>query len=162
MDDKQKDRLRLYAWNYFSFHAEQRMKTFHFYLIIIIALTAGFVSAAVHLDATEFKWLTSIGLLIMFFSIVFGFIDKRNATMVKNGEEALKWLDERENLHTCNNDELPHIMSIFGRDDYINSIKPKTPFVAAHVSYSILLRFVFWTIGISGFISAFVCLIRGT
>lgn len=33
MSDQDREQLWDYAWNYFSFHAEQRLKTFHFYLI---------------------------------------------------------------------------------------------------------------------------------
>jgi hypothetical protein len=155
MEDAQKDRLRTYAWNYFAYHAEQRMKTFHFYLITIAALIAGFVSAAVRIPTEYFHWLAIIGLLITFFSVAFAFIDKRNANLVNNGEAALRWLDEQEGL--SNENGLPHVMSIFSRDDTINEARPKIPLIEAHVSYSKILWVIFSTIGLIGLAGAFVC-----
>ncbi len=154
MEDAQKDRLRTYAWNYFAYHAEQRMKTFHFYLITIAALIVGFVSAAVTIPTEYFHWLSIVGLLITIFSVAFAFMDKRNANLVRNGEAALRWLDEQEGLP--NEDGLPNLMAIFSRDDTINEAKPKVSLINAHVSYSKILRVIFWTIGLIGLACAFV------
>lgn len=159
MNDEQKNRLRTYAWNYFAYHAEQRMKTFHFYLITVAVLITGFIPASARVSIEQFKWLAIIGFLITFFSITFAFLDKRNANLVKNGEAALKWLDDQEELQ-AENDAPPHVMSIFARDDYINEAKSKFSFTKAHVSYSKILLTIFWLIGLIGFIGVIVCSVK--
>ncbi len=41
MDEELRKELRTHAWAYFDRHAEQRLKTFNFYLILCGAIVAG-------------------------------------------------------------------------------------------------------------------------
>ena len=61
--------FREYAWDYFAVHAEQRLKAFHFYILLSTAIIGGF---GLLIRNGEFhKWMALFGLLLLFFSFVF-------------------------------------------------------------------------------------------
>jgi hypothetical protein len=155
MDDAQKNRLREYAWNYFAFHAEQRLKTFHLYLILVAVIIAGFITA---LNYTEdHSWLSVFGFLLMFLSILFGRLDIRNKQLVRNGEEALKYLDEQESLK--NNRDEPHILKIFAHDDYMLARTVNDQLFRTRVTYSKFLTLLFWGLAFLGLGAGIACLL---
>src|SRR5438128_12537956 len=41
MREKDRSEAREYAWRYFSLHADQRLKTFNFYLILVTVILSG-------------------------------------------------------------------------------------------------------------------------
>jgi hypothetical protein len=88
--DSPSDRLeqfREHAWGYFSMHAEQRLRTFHFFIILETTLTAaGFVAAK---DEKIPAVLVLSGLLMLLFALVFWKLDKRTRGMIKVAEESL-------------------------------------------------------------------------
>ena len=143
MEDSQKNRLRTYAWSYFAYHADQRMKTFHFYLIVTSALTAGIITL-------ESKSVDQLGRTpsflcfgVAFLSLMFGFLDRRNARLVKNGEAALRHLDSLENHERTGS--VPHVLEIFAIDDHTAQLNSRD-----HYSYSKILRGIFWVFGVAG------------
>lgn len=155
MDDIQMNRLREYAWNYFALHAEQRLKTVHLYIVLVAVLIAGFISA---LNYTEnHSWLCVFGFLLLFLSFVFGRLDGRNKQLVRNGENALKYLDEQESLEK--NSDKPHILQIFAYDDYMLSQPANGPLLRTSVTYSRFLTFVFWGLGLLGLGTGIACLV---
>ncbi|MBX3521232.1 MAG: hypothetical protein KF835_14575 [Xanthobacteraceae bacterium] len=83
----QHEKLRVvneYAWNWFSFHAAQRMKVFSFFFVVIGALTAAhYQTYAMPLVAMTFS---ALGLI---FSLLFWRLDLRSRELVKIGEELL-------------------------------------------------------------------------
>ena len=91
-----KTALRLeYAWKWFSYHAQQRLTAFHYFLIIVALLTTGYVAA---LD----KELESIQIIIcilgVLISIAFWALDIRNEELVNDGRAALRKLERAIDL----------------------------------------------------------------
>lgn len=88
-----------YAWNWFQYHADQRLKAFNFFVVILGILVAAygaamkeFVTASNHPEAYE--WF-AIGVAVCgaLISIAFLFIDVRNRELVDCGR---RWLDSLE------------------------------------------------------------------
>ena len=86
--------LRKYAWDYFHFHATQRLTTFNFYIVIITVITTGLVK--IMSGSLEHKVVgIYLGALVSAISFIFWKIDQRNSCLVHNGEKALKALDQK-------------------------------------------------------------------
>lgn len=147
-NETQNQRLRNYAWNYFALHAEQRMKTFNFYLILSTALISGFILGLTRIK--NYQILAPIGVLLSLVSILFWKLDKRNRQLVRNGENAIKFLDRLENL--VREDEHPHVLQIFAYDD--RNFEKK--FCS---SYSAIFNSIFLVFGCLGFVAFVCCLI---
>lgn len=150
MDEPQFTRMRTYAWNYFAYHADQRMKTLQFYLVMVAALAAGIVALltktppdpASEPAAHNTSHLpSSLCFLITFLSVIFLLLDRRNAQLVKNGERALSHLDSLEG-HPEESDR-PHVLALFIADDHATKVKP----TRKHISYSDLLKCLFIVFG---------------
>ncbi len=79
-----------YAWNWFSFHADQRIKVYNFMLAALAFLVAAIVTA---ID----KGRTGIAVVLCIFSallaLVFVLLDRRNRDLERLGEEVLKDLE---------------------------------------------------------------------
>ena len=86
--------LRDHAWEYFELHAEQRLKTFHFYILLETGLVAAILLAA-RVGVPDVRMLAVIGLAMVFFSYVFWKLDYRTKGMIKVAEEALKLFERR-------------------------------------------------------------------
>ncbi len=141
MDESQKDRMRTYAWNYFVYHAEQRMKTFNFYLALVGALVAGTLAVLGKSPGDFIRLPSYLCLVIAFLSLMFGLLDRRNAQLVKNGEKALTYLDSLENL---SDDTEPHVLALFVADEHNTKIKSER----LHISYTVILRVIFVSFGV--------------
>jgi hypothetical protein len=79
------------GWNWFKYHAEQRMTMIRYYLIIIgICIT-------VYFSALKYMPAASIGVSIfaIIVSILFGILDVRTSRLVKIGEQLLAKEQER-------------------------------------------------------------------
>ena len=142
MDDAQRTRLRTYAWNYFAFHADQRMKVFQFYLVVTAALIAGFV-ALVPKARGDFARLPScVCFGVAFLTTMFALLDRRNAHLVKNGERALAHLDRMEQLSSVDG---PHVLQLFAVDDHESKEKP----TRVHISFTDILTLTFFVVGLA-------------
>ncbi|MGO9015585.1 MAG: hypothetical protein ACLQF0_11455 [Dissulfurispiraceae bacterium] len=158
MDESQLNRLRSYAWNYFAYHAEQRIKTFNFYIILVAVIIGGCGTALSNINKEYFRLLLSLlGFLLTIISVAFAFLDRRNKELVRNGEAALRYLDEFEELPS--EGSAPHVLQLFSRDDHICSNKPKGLSIRAHISYSHVFRSIFLVFGVIGLIIGIACLI---
>jgi hypothetical protein len=93
-DDDQLTALRDHAWDYFELHAEQRLKTFHFYILLETGLIAAMLLAA-RVGLPDVRVLAIIGLTMVFFSYVFWKLDFRTKGMIKVAEEALRLFERR-------------------------------------------------------------------
>lgn len=76
--------------DWFKIHAEQRLKLFNFYVIILIGLVAGY-SAALKENITLIEFMAPIILLLVTYA--FKNLDKRSAGLVKIAEQALQEID---------------------------------------------------------------------
>ena len=148
-----REHLRDYAWKYFAFHAEQRMKTFHFFILIAGFIIAGFVSRVVDQKSAA----AALAFLLSFMAMVFGKLEQRNRELVKKGEAALKHLDSTEGL--MDEGDRPNPLKLFDLDDFRTKQFPqeKNIFVAS-LSYSMVLACVFWVLGLLGFVGGIACL----
>ena len=85
--------MRNYVWEWFKYHAGQRMIAFNFFLIIMGALSLGYFTAiqyGFHLYATV------VGLFGSLTAIAFSRLDKRNVDLVNIGRKALEDLEEKD------------------------------------------------------------------
>jgi|GEM_PF-607843 len=81
-----------YAWNWFDFHAKQRVSMFNFFLIITGILANGFISVI----RTDCRFLgAGIAILGIITSIGFIFLDVRNKQLVEMGEDMLLSIEEK-------------------------------------------------------------------
>lgn len=107
MDDEEKQlkytEIALkYAWDWFSYHAGQRLRAFHFFLIIIGVVVVGY------LKCVDEKWQGFgflIGLFGFFISIAFWILEIRNEELVNCARGALMKLEEQVGLTTIRKDD---------------------------------------------------------
>lgn len=98
-----------YAWDYFSYHASQRMQSFNFFLVSTAIILNGYLLCV---EKKLYFPAIIIGILGFCFSICFLIIDNRNSQLVKNGEKALKhyeslfWTDEQVQIITRDDERI--------------------------------------------------------
>ena len=79
-----------YAWGYFALHADQRMRLFNFFLILSSLILGAF--SAVKGMAVGSKSIALLPLLLVLTAFIFWRLDERTRRLVKNGENALRFL----------------------------------------------------------------------
>lgn len=118
--DSMSDKVKLqfdYAWKWFSFHADQRVKMFNFMLVVF----GIFVTALV--NAVDKKFANNIiGMLCCLaggLAIVFNLLDQRNRELVKAGEDMLAYLERTtifgETVQVSDRDDRPIPFGILWR-----------------------------------------------
>ena len=129
-----------YAWNYFQLHAEQRLKTFNFYIVIMTLL----IGAGYTLLSTQYSCIiVFIGGLISFFSFIFWKLDIRNKELIYNSEECLREIEK--NLKT-------KIFTKEYENKKSNDAKDEKRFFKYHYSFTNsfnLVFFIFAFLGVS-------------
>lgn len=153
MDEKQHAMLRDYAWKYFSMHADQRLKTFGFYLTLATLIVGAFI--AILKEAKDWRWLSVLPFLLSFMTFVFWKFELRNKQLVRNGEAALKHLDAL--LPIVSTGAEPHVLRILARDDYLSGQGDGSPHKRGW-TYSRCFNAVFLVFGITGLVVGLVCL----
>jgi hypothetical protein len=88
-EDKTPERLR-YAWNWFSYHANQRLAAFNYFLVIVAVLTTGYLTC---IDRLLYAMQTILGLVGIMISIAFLALDFRNEQLVDHSRAALRSLE---------------------------------------------------------------------
>jgi hypothetical protein len=141
-----------YAWNYFSVHADQRLKTFHYYLIVCAGI--GAVVAAM-CRTPQLIWAAGILLIVSFplLSLIFWRLDVRNQQLVGHGEAAIKHLEKQMNV--VDGDEgLPHVLRIMTHEEFVT--KRDLPF-----RYSHCLGAAFLALTVGGGILGLILIVYG-
>lgn len=92
-DELDRRDLLKYAWDYFHFHASQRLTTFNFYLVICGLIIAGYATALK--ESRDIPIALLLGLVLTLMSFVFWKLDRRNRQLIWNAEEALKVLEDK-------------------------------------------------------------------
>ena len=139
MDPAKEQIFRTYAWAYFSFHADQRMKTFNFFLVVAGLLAGGVVTL---MRDSGNPWIIApLGLALSILCFLFWRLDQRNRVLVRNGEAAVKFLDSQHVLPTS--DGAPHVLHIFEHDDFKRKGQSRSPFREAYFSYSKVISYVY-------------------
>ena len=81
-----------YAWKWFSYHADQRVKMFNFMLVVFGFLVAAIVNAVV---GKQQPWFTAILCLIgAALAWIFVALDTRNERLLRFAEEVLTHLEK--------------------------------------------------------------------
>lgn len=153
MSLEERKEARAYAWAYFALHADQRMKIFNFF-IVLAGIILGALSAMRGVFP-EAKLLAGFPVLLVFVSFVFWRLEVRTRWLVRNGETALRFLDEQWSVGPLP-DGTPHFMRLFDRDEHFRSAlgsrwwtKCKIP-----ISYGDCFRLTYLVSGLIGVILA--------
>jgi hypothetical protein len=146
--------FRDYAWGYFALHSEQRMKTFHFYILLATALV-GTVGLLIKTGELH-QWMAAFGFLLVFFSFVFWKFDQRTRHLIKHAEAALAFLDQQHELADQNG--LPHPLKLFAHEAAVTSRLELFPLANAHFSYARCLRWIFSMFALIGLSFSFICI----
>jgi|tagenome__1003787_1003787.scaffolds.fasta_scaffold20947726_2 hypothetical protein len=88
--------LRDYSWKYFSYHADQRLKSFNFFLLFLTAAIAGLLSHSEHLENPGF-WIGG-GFSLLILTFLFWKLDRRHRTLIHIAEDALRVLESSMNF----------------------------------------------------------------
>lgn len=92
MNDSQLELEFQYAWDWFSYHARQRLTAFNFFLILMSAVVLGYAQAV---DNDLPALGVALGALGAFVAIAFWAMDVRNEELVYCGRAALDDLETR-------------------------------------------------------------------
>jgi len=152
MTPENRNQMREYAWKYFSHHADQRLKTFNFYLLLVTVVFGGLL--AYLKDAKVPALAAPVGLLLSFVSLVFWKLDRRNRDLIVHSEAMLKQIEV-----DIPDSEVPATCRLFGNEEQqtsqvrqdrrINVWNPFSWFRPLY-TYSDCFRAIFWVIGIIG------------
>jgi hypothetical protein len=82
-----------YAWKWFSYHADQRIKMFNFMLIALGIFSTAIVSSVAYHIASGFTFALCCVAAVL--ALVFWFLDTRNRDLVELGEELLTDLEKK-------------------------------------------------------------------
>jgi hypothetical protein len=80
-----------YAWKWFSYHADQRVKMFNFMLIALGIFATAIVNSVAYKMASGFT--AALCFVASVLALAFWFLDTRNRDLVELGEELLTDLD---------------------------------------------------------------------
>jgi hypothetical protein len=99
-----------YAWKWFNFHADQRIKMFNFMLIVFGIFATAIVTA---LDKPRLSREITVGLCVIagVLALIFSRLDRRNRDLLWLGEDVLVELERK---------------GIFGEDNEIDGRRIKT------------------------------------
>ncbi len=109
-----------FAWDWFSYHADQRLTAFNFFLVALGALALGYGKA---LDDRS-RWLgIGIGLLGLFVSLAFLALDVRNEELVECGREYLDGYEAQLPMELRKADkDRRHLQSVVNRRDPLTRV----------------------------------------
>lgn len=154
------DSLRKQAWDYFQMHANQRLTTFNFYIVISSVITTGlFTTFQKDYKVTYIGVL--LGLLLCFFSYIFWKVDLRNKQLIKGAEDALKFFESTTGLQ--DKDGEPHVAKLFQHEEYITNQRKQLRSILLwkkYYSYSHSFNRVFLTFALIGLIGATLSVIK--
>jgi hypothetical protein len=153
MDDEREQHLYDHAWRYFSIHADQRLKAFNFYLLLVTVCFGGLLT--LYKDSPSSGFLAPFALVLTILSLIFWKLDVRTKDLIRYGEDALKSWEARLQLPQGNN--CPHESAIFSREEHLTAKRKARGgwFWRRHYSYSTCFNAVFLLFGVCG---ALLCL----
>ena len=145
------EKFRNYLWNYFSTHADQRLRTFHFYLIISTLLFGAY--GTLYKNASNSLIICFFPSLITFTSFVFWKLDQRTRGMIKYSEKALKMIDEKLS-QDLNEIIRIDVLNIFKYEDVqtLRNNKDSNSFLCKTYSYATCFNMIFLVFGCFGFL----------
>lgn len=157
MKDNFHSDLRDYAWKYFALHADQRMKTFNFFLMLCAVIVGGMITLI--RDPQGRHLAAPVGLALAFVSFVFWRLDVRNKQLIHHAEEALQLLEQDDRL--CDKDGVPHRLKLFTHENHLARELRRgriLRLIPTYWSYSLCFNAVFLVFGLAGLISWIILL----
>ena len=149
MNKKEMEVSRTQAWNYFEYHATQRLTTFNFYLTLSSLISSALFFS---LNSANLFWISIfLGFLLIIFSFIFQKLDRRNRDLINGAEEALKYFEKETRLPKDGN--LPHITKIFLREEILTKKKKGEKswfFWKNYLTYSDSFSVIYFGFGIIG------------
>ena len=149
------DYLHQQAWNYFALHAQQRLTTVNFYLVLATALTAAAVASFG--ENFEFPGVRlAAGLLLSLLSFAFWRLDFRNRELIKAAETALRALEASGPRIDDGNGE-PPVEWLFTREHRQSAERKRAAAWTSHVvprTYSHVFNVLFGSFLVTGFLIA--------
>jgi hypothetical protein len=101
-DPQKTPTIMTYAWNWFSYHANQRLTAFHYFLIIVGFLVAGYITCV---EKKLYALQVVLGFVGVLISVAFLALDARNEQLVDDGRDALRKLEQAlamgQGIHTA-------------------------------------------------------------
>jgi len=103
MEEKELTWLQFeYSWRWFEYHADQRLRAFYYFLIIVGFLSYGYTNQFIQPDCFLKVVFCLMGIFI---SLAFLRIEKRNENLVQFAREELDKLDIKIDVEIRKNDE---------------------------------------------------------
>ncbi|MFC1528517.1 hypothetical protein ACFL5B_01265 [Candidatus Latescibacterota bacterium] len=159
IETKLKDH-REYAWNYFQLHANQRMTTFNFFVVIATLLSAGL--AGTFKKDYEYEFIgVVLGLDMAIISFVFWKLDQRVRYLIKHAESALKEI-ERQSVIVTHQDVNQNVSLFSSEEKKTADIRSQHGWLPwrRHMSYSECFGSVYFVFGILGALGTAASIIR--
>lgn len=154
------EQRRKHAWDYFQFHAQQRLTTFNFFIIFSSLLLGGLLTT--FQDKYHAPSLgAGAGLILVVISFVFWKLDSRNKQLIKNAEGALRELEAawpregaggREPLGAVFLEDAAYVTRARGRSSW--------KFWNNHLSFSDCFSIAYGTMALVGLAAAVFALIH--
>jgi hypothetical protein len=107
---KARAETREYVWKYWAFHADQRLRTFNFFILVVTVLIAGFFTYLK--DARYPAYACPAGFLLSFICYVFWRLDCRNRALIQHAEGILKSIETGISVEL-----VPDEMQLFVHED---------------------------------------------
>jgi hypothetical protein len=139
------------AWKYFALHADQRLRTFQFYIALGTVIIG---ASATLLDSGNSHTPPAMLLLLLaFFSFVFWRLDVRNKQLIKYAEAALKNIEIE--AFGSGDEMTPDPLQLFLYEEQATSeIRKRWWRRLKHFSYSKTFNCVFLLLGVGGLMGA--------
>ena len=156
MDKEELKEYREYAWKYFSLHAEQRLKTFHFFIVLSAIISGAILT--IYKDIDNVSYVAPMLYLLSFLTFIFWKLDQRNKELIKRGESALKAIENNIEL----TDDKMKTVCLFSSEATKTATKKRFPNVSifkAHFSYTNCFNWVFFAFGMGSFVFGTLLLI---
>jgi hypothetical protein len=106
MEQQARNETRDYAWKYFALHADQRLRAFNFYLVLVALVLGGLL--AYLKDARSPAYAAPAGFLLAILSYIFWRLDGRSQEFIKHCESVLKAIEK-----DISGDQIPEGLRLF-------------------------------------------------
>lgn len=134
--------LRQYAWSYFAFHADQRLRTFNFFLALVAVMVAGVVAIVTNSESPILA--VPLAGALVFTALIFWLLDERNHDLLDGSEIALKSI-EASMVHLRESDA-PGPLQLFSREKFETDqrkSKARVHYFTYHSSFRVVFGVVF-------------------
>lgn len=148
-----------HAWKYFEIHADQRIKLFNFYLVIIAA--SGSALTYILQNKNQSLLGVFLGLFLIFVSYIFWKLDQRTSFLIKQAEKILKNLEKEydSKYYLFSNEDLEFSQNNTGLNIFVKKFSYRILFNTTFLVTSIL-GLIFTTVNLFEFFNFYLCTIK--